>query len=313
MKNPFIYSNDNKRYHTWNYYLKQKYHSKVFKVPLNANFSCPNRDGTCGVGGCTFCTSLGSGDQVQEMFEPLDIQYDANLKVMKNKWPLGKGFAYFQAYTNTYCSLETLKETVEPFFYKEDVLGLCIATRADCLEDDKIEYLNKLAQEKEIWIELGLQSIYDETAARINRGHTYATFVDCVERLKNTDLRICVHLMNSLPNETKDMMITSAKTIGQLPIHAVKIHMLYLMENTVLAKEYLEHPFPLLSKEDYIDVVVRQLEYLPKEIIIQRLTGDGVKEQQIESFWMLNKTVVLNDIDKEMVKRDTYQGRMLEK
>lgn len=313
MKNPFIYSNDNKRYHTWNYYLKQKYHSKVFKVPLNANFSCPNRDGTCGVGGCTFCTSLGSGDQVQEMFEPLDIQYDANLKVMKNKWPLGKGFAYFQAYTNTYCSLETLKETIEPFFYKEDVLGLCIATRADCLEDDKIEYLNKLAQEKEIWIELGLQSIYDETAARINRGHTYATFVDCIERLKNTDLKICVHLMNSLPNETKDMMINSAKTIGQLPINAVKIHMLYLMENTVLAKEYLEHPFPLLSKEDYIDVVVRQLEYLPKEIIIQRLTGDGVKEQQIESFWMLNKTVVLNDIDKEMVKRDTYQGRMLEK
>lgn len=313
MKNPFIYSNDNKRYHTWNYYLKQKYHSKVFKVPLNANFSCPNRDGTCGVGGCTFCTSLGSGDQVQEMFEPLDIQYDANLKVMKNKWPQGKGFAYFQAYTNTYCSLETLKETIEPFFYKEDVLGLCIATRADCLEDDKIEYLNKLAQEKEIWIELGLQSIYDETAARINRGHTYATFVDCVERLKNTDLKICVHLMNSLPNETKDMMINSARTIGQLPIHAVKIHMLYLMENTVLAKEYLEHPFPLLSKEDYIDVIVRQLEYLPKEIIIQRLTGDGVKEQQIESFWMLNKTVVLNDIDKEMVKHDTYQGRMLEK
>lgn len=313
MKNPFIYSNDNKRYHTWNHYLKQKYHSKVFKVPLNANFSCPNRDGTCGVGGCTFCTSLGSGDQVQEMFEPLDIQYDANLKVMKNKWPLGKGFTYFQAYTNTYCSLETLKETIEPFFYKEDVLGLCIATRADCLEDDKIEYLNKLAQEKEIWIELGLQSIYDETAAHINRGHTYATFVDCVERLKNTDLKICVHLMNSLPNETKDMMINSARTIGQLPIHAVKIHMLYLMENTVLAKEYLEHPFPLLSKEDYIDVVVRQLEYLPKEIIIQRLTGDGVKEQQIESFWMLNKTVVLNDIDKEMVKRDTYQGRMLEK
>jgi radical SAM protein (TIGR01212 family) len=192
-------------------------------------------------------------------------------------------------------------------------LGLCIATRADCLEDDKIEYLNKLAQEKEIWIELGLQSIYDETAAQINRGHTYATFVDCIERLKNTDLKICVHLMNSLPNETKDMMINSARTIGQLPIHAVKIHMLYLMENTVLAKEYLEHPFPLLSKEDYIDVVVRQLEYLPKEIIIQRLTGDGVKEQQIESFWMLNKTVVLNDIDKEMVKRDTYQGRILEK
>ena len=309
MKNPFIYSNDNKRYHTWNYYLRNKYHCKVFKVPLNANFSCPNRDGTCGVGGCSFCTSLGSGDQVQERFEPLDKQYIANLKVMKNKWPQGKGFAYFQAYTNTYCSLAVLKETIEPIFYQEDVLGLCIATRADCLEDDKIEYLNQLSYKKEIWIELGLQSIYDDTAQAINRGHTYATFVDCVQRLKHTNLHICVHLMNSLPNETKDMMIESAKVVGKLPIHALKIHMLYLMKNTQLAKQYLKHPFPLLTLEEYVDVVIKQLEYLPKEMIIQRLTGDGLKDEQIASFWMLNKTRVLNEIDKEMVRRNTYQGK----
>ena len=312
MKNPFIYSNDNKRYHTWNYYLRNKYHSKVFKVSLNANFSCPNRDGTCGVGGCTFCTSLGSGDQVQKMFEPLETQYQANLTVMKNKWPQGSGFAYFQAYTNTYCSLETLKETLEPFFHKEDVLGLCIATRADCLEDEKIEYLNQLAKTKEIWIELGLQTIYDKTAKHINRGHSYTTFVDCINRLKDTNLKICVHLMNSLPYETKSMMLNSAKTIGQLPIHAIKIHMLYLMKDTLMSKEYQKNTFPLLSKEDYIDVVIKQLEYLPKEIIIQRLTGDGIKEQQIASFWMLNKTAILNDIDKEMVKRNTYQGKKLD-
>ncbi|MDF9823719.1 radical SAM protein (TIGR01212 family) [Breznakia sp. PF5-3] len=312
MKNPFIYSNDNKRYHTWNYYLRNKFHSKVFKVPLNANFGCPNRDGTCGIGGCTFCSSSGSGDQVEAANESLKKQFHANMNVMKRKWPDGKALAYFQAYTNTYCSLETLKNTIQPFYEKDEVLGICIATRADCLEDDKIAYLNSLAEKKEIWIELGLQTIHDKTANAINRGHSYATFKNCIERLKNTKLKICVHLMNSLPNETKEMMIQSAKEVGSLALHAVKIHMLYLSNGTTLAKQYHKTPFPLLSKEDYIDVVVKQLEQLPPRIIIQRLTGDGDKETQIDSFWMFKKTVILNDIDKEMVARNTYQGKGLE-
>lgn len=309
MKNPFLNSNDNKRYHTWNYYLRNKYHHKVFKVPLNANFTCPNRDGTCGVGGCSFCGDLGSGETIQANQQSLDIQFKENLKVMKHKWPQGKALAYFQSYTNTYCSLATLKETIQPFFEDEEVLGICIATRADCLENDKIAYLNTLSEKKEIWIELGLQTIHDTTASIVNRGHTYQTFKDTIERLKNTNLKICVHLMNSLPYETKEMMIESAKAVASLPIHAIKIHMLYLSEGTRLAKQYQEHPFPLLSKEDYIDVVIKQLEYIPSHIIIQRLTGDGEKEKQIASFWMLKKTILLNDIDKEMVKRDTYQGK----
>ena len=307
--NPFPYSDDNKRYHTWNYYLKHTFQSKVFKVALNANFSCPNRDGTCGVGGCTFCGSLGSGEYAGNIQEDLMTQFEEGRAMMLRKWPQGKSIAYFQAYTNTYAKLSVLKQTFDPFVEREDIVAISIATRADCLEDDKIAYLNSLTDKKEIWIELGLQSIHDETAQRVNRGHTYAQFLDCIERLRHTNLKICVHLINSLPYETKEEMVDSAKAIAHLPIHAVKIHMLHIMEGTRMAQEYKQHPFPVLSKEDYIDVVIRQLEVLPSEMIIQRLTGDGVKEQLITPQWTIKKVCVLNDIDKEMVKRNTMQGR----
>ena len=310
--NPFPYSDDNKRYHTWNYYLKHTFHSKVFKVALNANFSCPNRDGTCGVGGCTFCGSLGSGEYAGDIHEDLMTQLEEGRKLMLKKWPNGKAIAYFQAYTNTYADLDVLKETFDPFMKREDLEAISIATRADCLEDDKIDYLNSLTAKKEIWVELGLQSIHDDTAKRVNRGHTYAQFLDCIERLRSTNLKICVHLINSLPYETKEQMIESAEAIAHLPIHAVKIHMLHIMEGTRMAQEYKESPFPVLSKEDYIDVVIRQLEVLPKNLIIQRLTGDGVKEQLITPLWTLKKVIVLNDIDKEMVRRNTWQGKYYE-
>lgn len=309
MKNPFLYSNDNKRYHTWNYYLRTTFHQKVFKVPLNAALGCPNRDGTCGVGGCTFCSSSGSGEQIQAAQEPLAEQFVANLNVMRRKWPKGKAMAYFQAYTNTYCSLAELKKMIAPFYESEDVVGICIATRADCLEAEKIAYLQDLAKTKEIWVELGLQSIHDKTALSINRGHTFSLFQECVARLANTNIKICVHLMNGLPYESKEMMIESAKTIGALPVHALKIHMLYLSRGTQMEKQYQEASFPLLEKSQYIDIVIQQLEQLPPEMIIQRLTGDGDAATQVASLWTLNKTSVLNEIDKEMVRRNTYQGK----
>lgn len=308
-KNPFLYSFDNKRYHTWNYYLKTKYQNKVFKVPLNAAFSCPNRDGTCGVGGCTFCGALGSGEYAGNIQDDLLKQFHEIEQVMLRKWPNGKPFAYFQAYTNTYAPLDTLKYVFTPFIEKEDVLGLCIGTRADCLEDDKIAYLESLTEKKEVWIELGLQSAHDKTAKHINRGHDFFTFVDCVNRLKDTHLKICVHIINSLPYEDEEMMLETIKKIAHLPIHAVKIHMLHICKDTKMAEEFKEHPFHILSKEEYIDIVIKQLELLPPEMIVQRLTGDAMKELLIEPAWTLNKTVILNDIDKEMVKRDTWQGK----
>lgn len=166
--NPFPYSDDNKRYHTWNYYLKHRFHSKVFKVPLNANFSCPNRDGTCGVGGCTFCSALGSGDYAGDIHDDLFRQFDQGMQMMQRKWPAGIPMAYFQAYTNTYAPLPVLKATFDPFAQRDDIAAISIATRADCLENDKIAYLQSLCTDKEIWVELGLQSIHDDTAQRIN-------------------------------------------------------------------------------------------------------------------------------------------------
>ncbi len=307
--NPFPNSLDNKRYHTWNYYLKQTFQSKVFKVSLNANFSCPNRDGTCGYGGCVFCGSLGSGEYAGNIHDDLNAQYENIKQVMLRKWPTGKPLAYFQAYTNTYASLDTLKEVFTPFVEKSDNLGIAIATRADCLEDDKIAYLESLCDTKEIWIELGLQSIYDETATFCNRGHDYATFVDCIQRLSGTRLKVCVHLINSLPYETQDMMIESAKALACLPIHALKIHMLHICEGTQLAMKHKKQPFTLQTRDEYIDTVIKQLEVIPSNMVIQRLTGDGVADDLIAPTWSLNKTTILNDIDKEMVIRNTWQGK----
>ena len=311
MDNPFPYSLDNKRYHTWNYYLRQKYHTKVFKVALNANFTCPNRDGTCGIGGCTFCSSLGSGDTAGDVTLSLENQYQQILKIMKRKWPDGKPIAYFQAYTNTYAPLDTLKACYEPFIKKEEVLGIAIATRADCLEDEKIEYLASLATQKEIWIELGLQSIHDETMEKLNRGHDFQTFLDCIEKLKKTPLKVCAHIMNSLPGENADMMIETAKELGKLDIDAIKIHMLHVLKQTKMGEDYLKKPFTLLSLSEYVDICIKQLEWLPAPIVIQRLTGDPVKADLIAPEWVLNKTNVLNCIDKEMAKRNTWQGKAL--
>ena len=221
--------------------------------------------------------------------------------------------AYFQAYTNTYADLPTLQATFEPFIQREDVLALCIATRADCLEQEKIDYLESLTEKKDIWLELGLQSIHDETAQRINRGHNYQTFLDAIKRLSNTHIKLCVHIINSLPYESKEMMIQTAKAIADLPVHAIKIHMLHIMEDTQMAQEYKRNPFPVLTKEQYIDVIISQLEVLPAHMIIQRLTGDGVKEKLITPEWTIKKTIVLNDIDKEMVRQNTWQGKYASK
>lgn len=309
--NPFPYTNDNKRYHTWNYYLRQKYQQKVFKVALNANLSCPNRDGTCGEGGCTFCGSLGSGECAGDMKEDLQTQFQNGYRIQQRKWPNGKAIAYFQAYTNTYCDLAHLQSMIQPFLDNPDVVAISLATRADCLEDDKIAYLQTLTSQKDIWVELGLQSIHNSTAEYINRGHTYEIFLDCIQRLQDSDLKICVHLINSLPYETKEQMIQSAYEVGKLPIHALKIHMLHLMKDTLMAKQFEKQPFPILSKEEYIDITISQLEFIPPEIVIQRLTGDGIQDKLIVPEWTRKKVTVLNDIDKEMVKRETWQGKKI--
>ncbi len=299
---------DNKRYYTWNTYLKQNFDSKVYKVPLNAGFTCPNRDGSKSLGGCIFCSSLGSGEFAGSIQDDLLTQYKQGCEMMERKWPHSKTIPYFQSFTNTYGPLSKIKSMVEPFLDKEEVVALAIATRADCLSDECIAYLNDCTSKKEIWIELGLQSIFDKTSELINRAHTYQDFLNCINKLKETKIKICVHLMNGLPNESKEMMIKSAKEVGGLPIHALKIHMLHIIKGTAMEQYYYAKPFDLLTLEEYVDVVVKQLEVLRPEIILQRLTGDGIKEDLVAPIWTLNKTIVLNEIDKLMVKKDTMQG-----
>lgn len=187
--NPYSNNGNHKRYSTWSQYLKTTYSAKIFKVALNAGLTCPNRDGTCGNGGCTFCSSLGSGEFAGDKQDDLLTQFTKGYQFQMNKWPNGKAIAFFQAYTNTYCSLTHLQKMLEPFLHHPDVVAIALATRADCLDDEKITYLHSQTKHKDIWIELGLQSIHDDTAALINRGHTFQTFVDCVQRLHKTDIK----------------------------------------------------------------------------------------------------------------------------
>lgn len=308
--NPFPYSHTNKRYYTIDHYFQNKYGQKVAKVPLNAGFTCPNRDGSKGVGGCSFCSSYGSGDSILSFHDTLKFQYETGLERMRQKWPGCLGFAYFQSYTNTYAPFPVLKSIYDPFFEDDSVSGVCIATRADCLSEGIVAYLDQQAQKKEVWIELGLQSVHEKTMASLNRQHSTQIVFDWIKRLKNTSIKTCVHLINSLPYENEEMMLESVRQVAKAHPNAIKIHMLHIVKNSALATQYLIHPFALLNKEEYVDLVVRQLELLPQDMIIERLTGDAIKEELIAPSWTLKKTIVLNDIDKRMVELQTFQGRL---
>ena len=299
---------DNKRYYTLNCFYKKKFGTKVFKVSLNGGFTCPNKDGTVGKNGCIFCSKLGSGDFAGNINKDLITQFNEVKSILHNKWPKAKYIGYFQANTNTYASVEELKEKFEPIIKLENVVGLNIATRSDAISDKVLDYLTDLNKRTYLTIELGLQSIHDKTLKLINRGHDLKNFEDCFKKLKKRNINVVVHIINGLPYETKDMMIETAKYLNKLKIDGIKIHMLHIIKNTDLAKMYEEKPFHILSKEEYIDIVIKQLEYLDENIVINRITGDPVKEDLIEPVWLLKKFVVLNDIDKEMKKRNTYQG-----
>ena len=299
---------DNKRYYTLNCFYKKKFGTKVFKVSLNGGFTCPNKDGTVGKNGCIFCSKLGSGDFAGNINKDLITQFNEVKSILHNKWPKAKYIGYFQANTNTYAPLNILKEKYETILALPNVVGLNIATRSDAITNECYDYLSELNKKTDLTIELGLQSIKAETLKFINRGHDLKNFEDCFKKLKKRNINVVVHIINGLPYETKDMMIETAKYLNKLKIDGIKIHMLHIIKNTELAKMYEEKPFHILSKEEYIDIVINQLEYLDENIVINRITGDPVKEDLIEPVWLLKKFVVLNDIDKEMKKRNTYQG-----
>lgn len=311
--NQFPYTLDNKRYHTYNYFLKNRYHQKVAKVALNANFTCPNRDGTKGYGGCIFCSASGSGDYAGDVNDSLKIQFEKVSAIMKAKWPHCTYIAYFQANTNTYGSLEKIKNMITPFLDNDEIKGIALATRPDCLNEEIVQYLSSVNKIKDIYIELGLQTIHEKTSQIINRGHTYQEFLDGLTLLRKYNLEVCVHIINGLPFETREMMLETAKAVGQLDIQALKIHMLYVVKGTILEKMYQQNSFELLNRQDYIDLVVEQLRYIPENVVIERLTGDGKVDDLIAPLWSMKKVTIINDIDKKMKELDIYQGDLLKK
>lgn len=308
----FKYSNTNKRYHTLDYFYKTKFKTKVCKISLNAGFSCPNIDGTVGTGGCIYCSKLGSGEYGGNVNENLVDQFENIKKVMTRKWPNSKFIGYFQAHTNTYAPLDVLKEKYELILRQPNVIGLSIATRPDAISDECLEYLGKLNEKTFLTVELGLQSIHEKTSQYINRCHTLKCFEEMVEKLREKDINVVVHIINGLPYETKEMMLETVKYLNTLDIQGIKIHMLSILKNTKLALLYKKENFKLITREEYIDIVCSQLEYLRPEIVINRITGDPMLSELIEPDWLAKKVTILNDIDKEMVKRDTYQGKRLE-
>lgn len=308
----FLYSDSNKRYHTLDYFYKHKFGCKVFKISLNAGFTCPNIDGTLGTRGCIYCSPLGSGEFAGRPCDDLIKQFNDVKSMMSSKWS-GKYIGYFQARTNTYAPLDVLKEKYEAILKLDDVVGLSIATRPDCISDECLDYLSDLNKRTFLTVELGLQSIHEATNKLINRCHSLDCFVNMVNKLRERNINVVVHIINGLPYETKDMMLETIRFINRLDIQGVKIHMLHIVKNTDLAQLYCENPFHVLTRDEYVNIVCDQLELLRPEIVINRITGDPKKEDLIEPDWLLKKFCVLNEIDKEMARRDSYQGKYTEK
>ena len=304
---------NNKRYYTLDSFYKEKFGCKIAKVSLNCNFTCPNRDGTKGVGGCIYCSSLRSGEYAGFVEDDVITQFNKVKEVMLNKWKDCKFIGYFQAGTNTYAPVDVLKEKFEPILKLKDVVGLSIATRPDSITDECLDYLTDLNKRTFLTVELGLQTIHDKTSKLINRCHSLEEFESMVKKLRERKINVVVHIINGLPYETKEMMLETVKYLNNLDIQGIKIHMLHVLKNTKLANMYEEEKFPILTKDEYIDIVVNQLELLRSDIVINRITGDPKVDDLIEPTWLVKKFVVLNDIDKELKRRDTYQGKKAKK
>ncbi|WP_099362237.1 TIGR01212 family radical SAM protein [Fredinandcohnia onubensis] len=311
--NPFSYSTDNKRYNTWNYHLRNTFGHKVFKVALDGGFDCPNRDGTVAHGGCTFCSVSGSGDFAGNRADDILTQFHTIKDKMHEKWKDGKYMAYFQAFTNTHAPVEVLRERFEPVLSQEGVVGISIATRPDCLPDDVVEYLAELNERTYLWVELGLQTVHEKTAQLINRAHDFQCYVDGVNKLRKHNIQICSHIINGLPQETPEMMMDTAREVAKFDVQGIKIHLLHLLKGTPMVKQYEKGLLEFLSFDDYVQLVCDQLEILPPEMIVHRITGDGPIDLMVGPMWSVNKWEVLNTIDAELKRRDSYQGKFYKK
>ncbi len=301
--------NAEKHYNTLSNYYQYRYGRKVYKIALNGGFTCPNIDGTVARGGCTFCSFMGSGDFAGDKHDPLIKQFEFQKMMMEQKWHDGFYIAYFQANTNTHASLPKLKRLFEEAITLDPkIVMLSIGTRPDSLPLDVLDYLGELNKRMPVQVELGLQTIHQETSDLINRAHDLTCFDDAVKALRKRNIEVVVHIINGLPYETKEMMVDTVKHVSSLDVQGIKIHMLHLMQKTRMGHDYLKNPWHLLSLEEYVDITVTQIAWLRKDIIIHRLTGDAPSHMLIAPHWTKKKFVVTNEIDKKMRSLNLYQG-----
>lgn len=298
-----------KRYHSLNYFLRNKFNEKVFKISLDGGFSCPNRDGTISSGGCLFCSESGSGDYAGSRTLSIGKQFCDVKEMMKKKWKEGKYIAYFQAFTNTYAPIEDLRRKYNEAIKQEGVVALAIATRPDCLGDDVLDLLEEINKEVYVWVELGLQTVSDETARKINRGYKLEVYEDAMRRLKERNIDFVTHCIFGLPGETKKDMLKTVEYVAHTGSKGIKFHLLHLMKNTPMVKLYERGELEFMSQDDYIDLICKSISIIPEDMIVHRLTGDSPRDLLIGPMWSLKKWEILNAIDKALVDNGIYQGK----
>ena len=302
-----LFNNTDKRYNQFSAYLKNKFGAKVYKITLDAGFSCPNRDGTISTGGCIFCDDGGSFSQAHSNLLTIEEQVNIGAKTLHDRFKAEKFMSYFQAYTNTYKPVNELERIYKSALNHPDVVGLSIGTRPDCVEDDKLNLISDIAQDYYTWVEYGLQSIHNKTLKKINRGHDFDCFLKAYERTKEKGINVCTHVIFGLW-ETRDEILETAQKLAELKVDGVKIHMLCALKDTKLAKLYENKEIDFMSEEEYVNLVCDFLEILPQTTTIHRLAGNGLKKNLIAPRWLGAKLDCLNKIDRELLKRNSYQG-----
>lgn len=298
-----------KRYHSLNYFLRNKFNEKVFKISLDGGFSCPNRDGTISSGGCLFCSESGSGDYAGSRTLSIGKQFCDVKEMMNKKWKEGKYIAYFQAFTNTYAPVEELREKYNEAIKQEGVVALAIATRPDCLGDDVLDLLEEINKDVYVWVELGLQTVSDETARKINRGYKLEVYEEAIRKLKERNIDFVTHCIFGLPGETKEDMLKTVDYVAHTGSKGIKFHLLHLMKNTPMVKLYERGELEFMSQDDYIDLICKAISIIPEDMIVHRLTGDSPRDLLIGPMWSLKKWEILNAIDKALVDNGIYQGK----
>ena len=300
---------DGKRYYPFSSHLKEHFGEKIYKVSLDGGFTCPNRDGTLGFGGCTFCSQDGSLAPGADPFVGIPEQIRKGKEFMNRRYGAKKFLAYFQSFSNTYDKIEVLEKKYTLALSQPDIVGLSVSTRPDCVPDEILDLIQDISKKHYTWLELGLQTMHDDINKSLNRLHKFSDFVDAVERAHLRKLRICGHIILYLPGESRDHMTQTVKALSHMPLSGIKIHLLHVIKKTALAADFAKGTIKLPSQEEYVQTVCDLVELLPPKLIIHRLTGETSREEMIAPTWALNKNLVLKQVNDELISRNSYQGK----